>query len=302
MAAQPEDPGVEQLDRVIAHLERTAEELAQQRAGVLDQLREYRVERDRMGIKYVSLTPTTTATATKAAPRFSPVELARVSDFIAEHQGTQTGALAEALDIPRDRAAKLVLELEQRGMVKRTGIKRGTQWWPADEETAPQVAASVTNMQGVVRAAARELGTFTMAELREKCPLSEVTLRRWLKADEAEGIIEAEKVGVTNLFSYVPPDRQQVNRQRRRTPEAEAVSRMPRMRGPQTGSGRRLKTGRPDVDEQLRKATSQGATIIGIDGQNHIIVANKKGETKRLAMTPRGSGNKAKLRELGINV
>jgi DNA-binding Lrp family transcriptional regulator len=288
--------GAEQLDRTITHLEARAEQLAQERMGILEMVRELRTERDRMGIEYVTVRPQET-------PRFAASELARVADWLNANAGRASSEVADALDVPQERAAKLLLELEKRDIVKRTGIKRGTRWWPADRAPVEQ-QSGVSDMRGTILAAARRLDTFTFAEIAEELShLSEPTIRRWLQTYEMEEKIERERVGTSNLYSYVPPEQKTVNRAKRTTPEQDATRHQKRVARAQGPSGRRIRTGNKRSDELLAKAVAQGAIIVGLDGNNHAIVT-KDGKTTRVSMTPGGAGNtnRRKLEELGVRL
>jgi DNA-binding HxlR family transcriptional regulator len=202
----------------------------------------------------------------------------RVADAL-DHFGepiTST-ALADYLNAGQARVRTCLQRLEAVQAVRRTGIARGTRWSLISEDDAPVEATADLNgartLEGVIRDACRDLDVFTFEELAAKLPdVSEQTLRRWLPKLEKRGSVYGEVItGRRKLYEFVKAEGTCGARERRETPEAEAVRQFGQTSGRRgdavAGTGAQAFTDQ-GTRELVEAVRSQGADVVP-DGKSH---------------------------------
>lgn len=65
----------------------------------------------------------------QAEPTPEPTLLEMVVDYLVEHDGARNEVIAPAIGSTAPEVREVLLDLEQVGMVYRTGKTRGTRWW-----------------------------------------------------------------------------------------------------------------------------------------------------------------------------
>lgn len=236
---------------------RAESQAARQRAIKLE-AEAIRLEREAEALEHIELLP-----KPMLRQQWEPSERALLAGEVSAHlnhhrtrQGKTSTQLAEHFGVSQHRI-KSALELAiECGFVRRTGLNRGTRYWAVDK--APAIPDPFgCRWHERVRDAAIKLEAFTLAELGAELPeLSEPTLRRWMAQLVDDGSFEVERVGVTNVYAYLPPE----------TPEPVISSRRDRPSRhngrtavPGTGSGRRA--GRREVRDIIATAERAGATV-----------------------------------------
>lgn len=191
----------------IEELRERAASLAEEREAVLREIG--RLEREAAGNPH--------RVEVRAAPS---VFEKRVEGRVAANPGIKTGGLCEALGAREDQVRAALLALEQRKLLVRTGIKRGTRWWTPAAVPEGAIDADVRDYRALVRDAAIRLGVFTFDELKAALPgASEATVRRWVAYWETQGTFYGEVVGKQKLFEWIKPPTDRAPRPRRKPPE-----------------------------------------------------------------------------------
>jgi DNA-binding transcriptional ArsR family regulator len=231
-----------------------------------------------------------------------------ISD-LADHLGT----------VSHSRLRQALATLEEAGLVRRTGIKRGTRYAAVDANADADAGAADTpdnvrefqSYETMVRDAAVKLDTFGLVDLQRELPdLSEGTIRRWLRRLEERGIVTAERIGVTKVYAYVPPENNApASRPRTETPEKAATRLAPdvfasRRRGDVT-SGRHTRVGSSIVNALIREVRGLDNAVT-VKRTAHKIAFMRDGvEIAHCSSTPGASSlkqSRAALRKAGIPV
>lgn len=271
MAATPATPAVEQrsdaqrLRDQAKSLHAHADALKEQRMEVLREAWSLEATADRLDAE-----TTRPSTAPKLAvvgikhPETDTAVLERVAEFLATVEDATSASVAEHVNLTQTRARTALARLEAIGLVRRSGLKRGTRYMlipedsPAPEPTrAEDNVRAFGNYETLVRDAIVTLGTFDFSDLQlELGSVSENTLRRWLRSFEQAGMIESERVDGAKLYAYVKPEGDTRARPKHARPEDVARR---TVRGAVAGTGR-ARVGTPLVDELIREASSYGVT------------------------------------------
>lgn len=302
VAVDYDDPTV--LESMVDALEKRAEQLRVQRSEILQEAADMRARVSsiqRRPVEIISRRP-----SPHGQGEIPTAHLDAIVDVVQALGECTSTQIEEHTGLSKGQVRARLQRLEQLGTVRRTGLKRGTRWLLAGEGETSDTPGNTANHRTRIRDAGRELDVFTFPEMQEALPdISEGTIRRWIRHYVEEGVFYGERVGERVLYEYLAPERQTVNRRHRTPPEMEAAMQARRARrksGANLRSGRRVRTGNQRSDELVRKAAKAGADI-SMDGKNHVIIKTDGG-TARIAMTPGGSGSKAreKVKKLGIAV
>jgi DNA-binding transcriptional ArsR family regulator len=240
----------------------------------------------------------------------------RVLDVLSDAGALSISDLANHLNASHTRLRQALATLEEAGLIRRTGIKRGTRYVAVGDDDdadagAPDNVREFQTYETKVRDAAVGLDTFEFVDLQRALPdLSEGTIRRWLRRLEDRGIVQSERVGTAKVYAYVPPtDNAPSSRPRRETPEKEAARLAPdifagRRRGDVT-SGRYARTGSGIVNALIREVRAV-APEVTIKRTSHKIVFMRDGvEIAGCSSTPGASSlkkSRAELRKAGVDV
>lgn len=220
--------------------------------------------------------------------------------------------LSDHLNTSPTRLRPVLAALEDAGVVRRTGIKRGTRYLIVDDDDdAPDNVREFKTYETKVRDVAVELDTFEFVDLQRALPdLAEGTIRRWLRRLEDRGVVTSERVGVSKVYAYVPPESTApASRPRKETPEQEARRLAPdpfagRRRGDVT-SGRHARTGSSIVNALVREVRA-AAPDVTVKRTAHKIAFMRDGvEIAHCSSTPGASSlkkSRSALRKAGVPV
>lgn len=210
--------------------------------------------------------------------------------------------IGEHLNLHITHVRRALEELCETGVVIRTGLKRGTRYHLAAEgEEAPATPPDL-RYETVIRDAAAELGTFTKVEIQEHTGLSVSSIYRWLSTWVANGTLEVEKVGASNVYAYVKPAPGGSTHRRRVDPKPwEGAQRL-------TGTGqvrtRAKRSGSPLVNELLREVRAFPEIRVTTSAHGYQFRRDDQ-VIASCARTPGGTslkGTRKQLRDAGINV
>jgi DNA-binding transcriptional ArsR family regulator len=240
----------------------------------------------------------------------------RVLDVLSDAGALSISDLADHLNASHTRLRQALATLEEAGLVRRTGLKRGTRYMAvgdddADDAGVPDNVREFQTYETKVRDAAVGLDTFDFVDLQRVLPdLSEGTIRRWLRRLEDRGVVQSERVGTGKVYAYVKPtNNAPSSRPRKPTPEKEAARLAPdmfagRRRGDVT-SGRHARTGSGIVNALIREVRAV-APEVTIKRTSHKIVFMRDGvEIAGCSSTPGASSlkkSRAELRKAGVEV
>jgi hypothetical protein len=232
--------------------------------------------------------------------------LSRVCEALqAAREPVATGHLAEHLAATPERVRAALTRLESTGVVVRSGLKRGTRWRMADDESAPANVRALTNYAGVVRDAAIKLDTFDMRTLMTQLPdMSEATARRWVNTLVERGTLEKDG----NLYAYVKPTATVTSRPKAPTPEAVARSMFSARRargGSIAGSGRGRRAGGHIVNALLREVRTVAPHVEVVQTAHKFSFRVDGREVATCSSTPGASslkGSRESLIKAGIPV
>lgn len=302
---QPLDDDVTTADRLLRQaqaLDERARALRCQASDLSYEAMELRTQADQMTMTRVSVV--------ESHERFQR----RVLGVLEGAGALSIGDLADHVNASATRLRTALATLEEAGLVRRTGIKRGTRYVAVGDDDDAGVPDNVREFQSyetMVRDAAVRLDTFGMVDLQRELPdLSEGTIRRWLRRLEERGIVVSERDGVTKVYAYVPPENNApASRPRKETPEAEARRLAPdpfagRRRGTVAGTGT-MRAGVPIVNELIRDVRAV-APDVEVKKTAHKIVFLRDGvEIGHCSRTPGASSlkkSRAMLRKAGVAV
>jgi DNA-binding transcriptional ArsR family regulator len=220
-------------------------------------------------------------------------------------------ALVEVLGEDGNTLRPVLERLAELGVVVRTGLKRGTRYRLARE--GEEVDATIPQGQRyetAVRDAARELGTFTLAELHAKVPdISDQTVTRWLRAWTEQGVLDVAKVGTTNVYAYVKPDGPQPTRAPRSDPKPwerpKDAPPIPQRGQAVEGAGRSRKFGTHKELNKLAREAAQFGVEVKRAGGGHLRWILPDGRWVQSSSTPSGNSmviTRKNLRDLGVPV
>lgn len=297
-----------------ATLQKRADALYEQRMELLREVWAMEAEAERMDREDERKPlPVKLAAASAAKPETDTAFLERVVTFLETMDEASSSDVAEHLAVSQTRARTGLARLEAIGMVRRTGLKRGTRYrlldddMPEPEHTpAHDNVRTFGNYEALVRDAVVALDTFEFVDVQRRLPeVSENTLRRWLRAFEDRGWITSERVDGRNLYGYVPAEGHTAARPKNTTPEVLATREAgtATVRGGNGPSGRVARVGTPIVDALIREAAPHGVTVTfsahrveyRLDGR--IVATSSK--------TPGASslkGTRSQLRKAGVPV
>lgn len=292
-------------------LQTKADKLSEQRMELLREVWALEADADRIDREAErERTRPRLAVAKAGNPETDTALLERVAEFLESVEEASSTEVADHLAITQTRARTALARLEAIGMVRRSGLKRGTRYRLFDEYTdAPEPTHTENNVRAfgnyetVVRDAAIKLGVFEFVSLQRELPeISEGTLRRWLRTFEDAGMLEAEQIDGSKVYAYTKPEGSTPARPKIAPPE-NAVRVRERRSGSVAGTGGRAGVGSPIVDALIREVRPYGVTFttskhrveFRIDG---VIVATS-------SKTPGASslkGTRGQLRAAGVPV
>jgi DNA-binding transcriptional ArsR family regulator len=252
-----------------------------------------------------------------ARPETHEVFQGRVLDVLNDAGALSISDLADHLNASHTRLRQALATLEEAGLVRRTGIKRGTRYVAVgdDDDHDADARDNVREFQSYetkVRDAAVKLDTFEFVDLQRALPdLSEGTIRRWLRRLEDRGIVQSERVGAAKVYAYTPPtNNAPSSRPRRETPEKEAVRNAPdmfagRRRGDVVAGTRSARAGSGIVNALIREVRAV-APDVTIKRTSHKVVFVRDGvEISGCSSTPGASSlkkSRSLLRKAGVPV
>jgi DNA-binding transcriptional ArsR family regulator len=241
----------------------------------------------------------------------------RVLGVLSDAGALSISDLADHLNASHTRLRQALATLDEAGLVRRTGIKRGTRYMAvgdddADDAGVPDNVREFKTYETTVRDAAVELDTFDFVDLQRALPdLAEGTLRRWLRRLEDRGIVQSERVGTGKVYAYVTPtNNAPSSRPRTPTPEKEAVRLAPdmfagRRRGTVVAGTRNTRVGSGIVNALIREVRAV-APDVTIKRTAHKVVFMRAGvEISHCSSTPGASSlkkSRANLRKAGVDV
>jgi DNA-binding transcriptional ArsR family regulator len=240
----------------------------------------------------------------------------RVLDVLSDAGALSISDLADHLNASHTRLRQALATLDEAGLVRRTGIKRGTRYMAvsddADDAGVPDNVREFQTYETKVRDAAVELDTFEFVDLQRALPdLSEGTIRRWLRRLEDRGIVQSERVGVAKVYAYVPPtNNAPSSRPRKPTPEREATRHAPDMfagsrRGDAVAGTRNTRVGSGIVNALIREVRAV-APDVTIKRTAHKVAFMRDGvEIAHCSSTPGASSlkkSRSLLRKAGVDV
>jgi hypothetical protein len=178
--------------------------------------------------------------------------------------------------------------LVEEGVLVRTGLKRGTRY--AHHLRAPQSVPQRPQSgrwHERVRDVAVELGTFRLADVRERLPdLSTATLHRWLLRLVADGVLTVERVGKAHVYSYAPLPAGRPETSPGAAPRARPGRAVP-------GTGRRGQSPRREVRDLLAEQRAKGRDIVE---QKHGYAVVEDGQV--IAAVPRTASDHRSLKNV----
>jgi len=240
----------------------------------------------------------------------------RVLGVLTDAGALSISDLADHLNVSHTRLRQALATLEEAGLVRRTGIKRGTRYIAVDDDAddagAPDNVREFQTYETMVRDVAIKLDTFGLVDLQAELPtLSEGTLRRWLRRLEDRGGVQSERVGTSKVYAYVPPtNNAPASRPRKPTPEKEAVRHAPdlfagRRRGDVVAGTRNTRVGSGIVNALIREVRAI-APDVEIKRTSHKVAFMRDGvEISHCSSTPGASSlkkSRAMLRKAGVDV
>lgn len=250
---------------LIEGLRRRAEELRDTATQLEREARRLEYEASAGSVQHVTVNPHAARSRRCKGKAITARELDTVMDMLATLQPTTSSVLAEHLNISVSQAQARLLRLEALGTARREGLKRGTRWFVRSDDDDSVRLAHRQDHRVLIRDKGRELGVFTVREMCEALPdITEVTIRRWLRHYEDEGMFYAERVGTAKLYEFQKAEGPHVPRPKHTPIEREAVRTfsIPRLRGgvaiAGTGGGR--VSGSKIVDELAREVRAYGVT------------------------------------------
>jgi DNA-binding transcriptional ArsR family regulator len=241
----------------------------------------------------------------------------RVLDVLSDAGALSISDLADHLNASHTRLRQALATLEEAGLIRRTGIKRGTRYVAVgdDDDADAGVPDNVREFQTYetkVRDAAVKLDTFDFVDLQRALPdLSEGTIRRWLRRLEDRGVVQSERVGTGKVYAYVTPtNNAPSSRPRKPTPEKEAARLAPdifagRRRGDVVAGTRSTRVGSGIVNALIREVRAV-APEVTIKRTSHKVVFMRDGvEIAGCSSTPGASSlkkSRSLLRKAGVEV
>lgn len=180
--------------------------------------------------------------------------------------------------------------LVEQGALVRTGLNRGSRYVHHRKapESAPKRPQS-GRWHERVRDVAVELGTFRLADVRERLPdLSDATLRRWLLRLVSDGVLTVERVGKADVYSYAPLPAGR--------PDASPAPR-PRAGRPVPGTGRRGQPPRREVRDLLAEQRAKGRDVVE---QKHGYAVVEDGQV--IAAVPRTASDHRSLKNVAADL
>lgn len=194
------------------------------------------------------------------------------------------GEIAARLGIPKARGRVALVRLVTIGMIEQIGHDDRYRVLVADAP-APRRRNEQPSWEQVVRDAARELGTFTIADMCSKLPdLAEHVVRRCVKGLIAKDALTVERRGRQLVLTYRKPTGKNGARPKQPTPES-MVTAPPARGGRDLRSGRRMVTANKDLRAILRDAERAGAKVERTGG-DHLRITLPNGKTLTKGSTP----------------
>lgn len=272
-----------------------------------DEARELAREAMYLRIEAERLTRAPLSAVPASAPSPSVADLpARVEAVLDGAGALAMSDLTSHLKASPARVRAALARLEAQGRVSRSGIKRGTRYRLAGEDEVAAKVQEFRSYEGAVRDAAVKLGTFELVDLQRELPeLSEATVRRWVRRLEDRGIFASERVGVANVYAYVPPDAGPTHHPRDVPPEVQArqLAGRQQSRGDVVAGTGTVRAGSPIVNALIREVRPYGITV---KRTSHKIVFMRDGVViAGCSSTPGASslkGSRAALRKAGVPV
>ena len=296
---------LDELSEQAATLDRRAEQLRAEARELSQQAIDLRLEVERAGREPVRVTNFRKGIGVERDARF----LARLGDLLGQIGPCKSTMLAEHLNAPQTRVLAGLTTLERSGVVKRSGIRRGTIWGLTEDEDLNGHSADASAYTLVLNAG-QKLDTFDVETIDAELPmLTTGAIRRALRELTDEGTFSVVKDGNRNIYAFERPEGKTVNRPKQPPPEQKVIEfarKSPlRSRGaPVRGSGRSKRSASSIVNELLRELKDW--PIVEVSRHSHSYRFKIDGETiSSCSLTPGASAlgeTRRRLRQAGIEV
>lgn len=307
--------GAERLRAQAAALDANAEDLVAQARALREGAVELRLEAERLERAPLRMVTNNRSHGNGSSGQHDTEFMGRICELLAGSGRLSTGEIADHLNATAGRARVALARLETIGMVRKTGLKRGTRYELTDDVGEDEAEPPKTFGQDyatVVRDTAKRLDTFDFPTIQAELPdVAEPTIRRWLKHWTEQGMLDVERDGVRKLYAFVKPEGETPARPKRATPEQEVARMsgivMPRRGDAVIGTGANGSLGSSKAVNELRRDATRAGVKVEKESGGHLrwIVQEGEhaGEFVRSSSTPGASSMKdtrSKLRKLGV--